>query len=43
MVIELEKKVLTYRDIYEDGGKWIDLGAREPGAEVHPISLEVLP
>ena len=43
MVIELEKKVLTYRDIYEDGRKWIDLGAREPGAEVHPISLEVLP
>jgi serine/threonine-protein kinase PpkA len=43
MVIELEKKVRTYQDINEDRRNWTDLGARDPGLEVHPISLEILP
>jgi serine/threonine-protein kinase PpkA len=43
MVLNLEKKVRNYQEIYEDSRKWIDLGARDSGAEVYPISLEALP
>ncbi len=43
LVSELERKLRTYHDIYQDQRKWKDLGAGDPGLDVYPVPLDVLP
>jgi serine/threonine-protein kinase PpkA len=43
LVSELERKLRAYQDIYQDQRKWKDLGADDPGLDVYPVPLDVLP
>jgi serine/threonine-protein kinase PpkA len=40
---ELQRKLVAYEQINADQRKWKDLGAGDPGLEVFPVPLDVLP
>ena len=43
LMSKLQKKLRAYHDINADERKWKDLGTRDSGSEVFPISFQLLP
>lgn len=43
LIEELESKILTYRNLYDQTDNWVDFGADDPLLEAYPMPLNRLP